>query len=264
MRVYPRTGRFSSRTAVTQMGKEAMRNSKFGLRAFGLALMAALGLMAFSAVAAQAENLSDGGKAAKFLVGGSAALSVGATFSAEQVGTGTLLVPGRVDILCTKGTTSGEVKNETDASGNAEFTGCTAWQPVTVLGASHVTKAACTVKEPIKAEGLALPKKHEGNSYILLEQKEGSALFTTIFLEGAECPLTKENKVTGSVVGLIDKNGTTEPTLLFSHEIQKLFQTSATLGDHLKFGAFESYIDAEAKGKITGPAPDVGQTLGVC
>jgi len=241
-----------------------MKNSKFGLRAFGLALMAALSLMAFTAVAAQAENLSDGGKAANFLVGKSAALSVGVTFEANQVGTGTLLVPGRVDILCTTGTTTGKVNSSTDASGTATFTGCTAWQPVTVLGASHVTKVACTVKEPIVAKGLALPKKHEGNSYVLLEQEEGSAAFTTVFLEGPECPLTKENVVKGSVVGLVDKNDTAAPVLLFNHEIQKLFQTSATLGDHLKFGAFEAYLDAEATGKVTLPVGDVGQTLGVC
>ena len=240
-----------------------MRDSKFGLRAFGLAIMAALGLMAFMAVAAQAENLSDGGKAAKFLVGKSAALAIGKSFEANQVGTGTLLVPGRVDILCTSGKTTGTVNSETDASGVATFTGCTTWQPVTVLGASHVTKVPCTVKEPIVAEGLALPKKHEGASYVLLEPKEGSVLFTTIFLSGAECPLTPENKVTGSIVGQVDNNDTTTPTLLFKHEIQKLFQTSTTAGDHLKFGAFEAYIDAEATGKVT-TASHIGQTLGIC
>ncbi len=241
-----------------------MKNSKFGLRAFGLALMAALSLMAFSAVAAQAENLSDGGKAAKFLVGKSAALAVGKTFEGNQVGTGTLLIPGRVDILCQNGTAiTGAINSETDASGTATFTGCTAWSPVTILGNPHVTKVACTVKEPIVAGGLALPKLHEGAPYILLEPKEGSASFTTIFLEGPECPLTKENKLTGSVVGQIDKNDTVEPLLLFNHTIQKLFQTSATLGDHLKFGAFEAYIDAEAHVKII-IASHIGQTVGVC
>ncbi len=228
-----------------------------------LSLAACLGLMAFTAVAAQAENLSDGGKAAKFLVEKNAALSVGKTFEANQIGTGTLLVPGRVDILCTKGIITGKVNSETDASGTASFTGCTTWQPVTVLGASHTIKTPCTVKEPIVGEGLALPKKHEGASYILLEPKEGSALFTTIFFEGPECPLTKENKVTGSAVGLIDNNDTVEPTLLFNHTIQKLFQTSATLGDHLKFGAFEAYVDGEGKGKGT-TASHIGLTVGVC
>jgi hypothetical protein len=230
-------------------------------RTLFLSVAAALGLMVFTAVAAQAEELSDGGKAAKFLVGKSAALAVGKSFEATQVGTGTLLVPGRVDILCTSGSTKGTVNSETDGTGTATFSGCTAWQPVTVLGASHVSKISCTVKEPIVAEGLALPKKHEGASYILLEPKEGSA-FTTVFLEGPECPLTKENKVTGSGVGQIDNNDTVEPTLLFSHTIQKLFQVGAA-GDHLKFGAFEAYVDGEGKGKVI-TASHVGQTVGVC
>ncbi len=239
-----------------------MKNSKFGLRAFGLALVAALSLMAFSAVAAQAEELSDGGKAAKFLVEKSAALAVGKTFEANQVGTGTLLVPGRVDILCTTGTTTGTVNNETDASGTASFTGCSAWSPVTVLGASHVTKVNCTVKEPIVAGGLALPKLHNSGQYVLLEQKEAAVPFATVFLEGAECPLTKENKVTGSVVGQVDGNDTKTPKLLFSHTIQKLFQVGAA-GDHLKFGAFEAYLDAEATGKVT-TVSHKELPLGVC
>jgi len=233
-------------------------------RTLFLSVAACLGLMAFTALAAQAANLEDGGKAAKFLVEKSAALAVGTTFEVTQVGTGTLLVPGRVDILCTKGVTTGLINSGADASASGTFTGCTAWQPVTELGKSHVTKVACTVKEPIVAGGLALPKLHEGASYVLLEQKEGVLGFTTIFLEGPECPLTKENKLDGSVVGQIDKNDTVNPTLLFDHTIQKLFQTSGTQGDHLKFGAFEAFIDAETTAKITGPAEDVGKTLGVC
>jgi len=228
--------------------------------------MAALGLMAFTAVAAQAETLSDGGKEGSFLVNKEKALAkLGVTFEANQVGTGTLLVPGRVDILCTEGKTTGEFEDNTKAFGKASFTGCTAWQPV-AEGAAHVTQVKCTVKTPIEVKkGQALPKKHEGSAYILLEE-EGE-LFTTIFLEGPECPLTKENKVTGSVLGLVDKNETTEPSLLFSQAIAKLFQPTATTGNHLKFGAFEAYLDATAEGKLT----DVNHTgegkefpLGVC
>ena len=54
----------------------------------------------------------------------------------------------------------------------------------------------------------------------------------------------KTNNITGSVVGKIDKNDTVEPLILFSQAIQKLFQVGEK-GDHLKFGALESYIDAE-------------------
>ena len=50
---------------------------KHGLKTFGVALVAALGLMALFAVGAGAENLKDGGKAGKFRVEGSSALAKG-------------------------------------------------------------------------------------------------------------------------------------------------------------------------------------------
>jgi len=241
-----------------------MKNSKFGLRAFGLALMAALSLMAFTAVAAQAVNLEDGGKPAKFLVELNAALSVGTTFEANQVGAGTLLVPGRVDILCQKGKVTGTINSETDASAVAEFTECLTWQPVTELGASHTTHIECIVKEPVIAEALVLPKLHESGFFLLFESINLSGKpFAVVTLEGAACPLTKINEVKGSVVAEIDNNDSVEPLILFSHTIQKLFQTSATAGDHLKYGAFEAYVDADAKAKITSP-PHIGKKLGIC
>jgi hypothetical protein len=240
-----------------------MRNSKFGLRAFGLALMAALGLMAFTAVAAQAEEPV--GTPGSFLVKGEKTLAkLGVTFSATQLGTGTLLVPGRVDILCTSGTATGEFHNESDVLVEATFSGCTPWQPVTVLGASHVTKVACTVAQPIVAKALGKPRLHNGGKYVLLEGTAGAnQLFASVLLEGPECPLTKHNEVKGSVVAQIDNSDTTEPTLLFSHTIQKLFQIGTTEGDRLKFGTLEAYVDGEAKGKLTDAA-HVGLTFGVC
>jgi limonene-1,2-epoxide hydrolase len=222
---------------------------------------AALGLTAFTAVAAQAEALSDGGKAGLFLVGKTGGqATLGAKFEAVQQGTATLLAPGRVDILCTKGTAKGEFENDTKAFVSAEFSGCTAWQPV-ALGATHTTAVKCTVKEPIKvAKSQALPKEHEAAPYVLIEE-EGE-FFTTIFLEGPECPVTKENKVTGAVHAVIDSNDSAEPTLLLSEETAKLFQPTATTGTHLKFGLFESYIDANLKVKLTDAA-HTGKTLGV-
>jgi hypothetical protein len=252
-----------------------MRNSKFGLRAFGLALVAALGLMAFMAVAAQAENLEDGGKAGKFLVN-KAAPTVGTTFQVSQIGTGTLLVPTRVDILCTGGTVTGEFKSSTEALGSAEFTGCTAWSPVSTF--PHVTKLPCTVSTKKEGAGgkaetvivekaIALSKLHNSEPYVLLE--EDGAAFTTIFFEGKECGLPKENIVTGSVVGKVDNNDTVNPTVLLSKAIQELFQVVTEVegkkvikGDQLKFGALQAFIDAE--GTATGTGANAGKTLGVC
>jgi len=226
-----------------------------------LSAVAAFSLTVLTADAVQAEALSEGGKAALFLVGksgGPATLST--TFGATQEGTATLLVPNRVDILCTKGTASGEFENDTKAFVSAEFSSCTTWQPV-ALEKTHATSVPCTVKEPIKVTtSQALPKEHEGEPYVLIE--ENGEIFTTVLLEGAECPITKTNKVTGSTHLLIDSNDTTEPTLLFSEEIAKLFQPTASTGNHLKFGAFEAHIDANLKIKLTDAA-HTGKTLGI-
>jgi len=229
--------------------------------ALSLSATAAIGLTGFTAVAAQAEALSDGGKAGLFLVGKTGGpATLGAKFEAAQQGTATLLVPGRVDILCTKGTAKGEFENDTKAFVSAEFSGCTTWNPV-ALGATHTTAVKCTVKEPIVvAKSQALPKEHEAAPYVLIEEEGG--ILTTIFLEGPECPLTKENKVTGAVHALIDSNDSAEPTLLLSEETTKLFQPTAATGTHLKYGPFEAYIDANLKVKLTD-AEHAGKTLGV-
>jgi hypothetical protein len=230
-------------------------------RTLFLSVAACLGLMAFTAVAAQAENLSDGGKTGSFLVNKEKALvKLGVTFSATQEGVGTLLVPGRVDILCKVGTALGEFHNENDALAEATFSQCTAWQPV-ALNLTHKIAVPCTVKEPIVMKGLLIPKKHEGAPYILLGGEEGS--LATVLMEGPECPLTKTNEVKGSLVVQIDNNDTVEPSLLFGEEIQKLFQATSTTGDHIKFGTFESYIDGVAKITLTDAAHK-GLTFGVC
>src|SRR4051794_12693306 len=60
-----------------------MRHRKLSGRVFCLAVSAAFALLAFSATAAQAENLTDGGKTALFQVLKSGSLIVGETFTAE-------------------------------------------------------------------------------------------------------------------------------------------------------------------------------------
>ncbi len=245
------------------------------LRAFGLAFVVALGLMAFMAVAAQAEEtLEDGGKAANFLIQKLTSLAKpGVTFEVNQAGTGTLLVPGRYDILCTSGTVAGEFKSSTEALFGAVFTGCTIWSPVTTF--PHVTKLACTVattkegkekEKVIIVAGIALPKKHGGAPYVLVEEDGGP--FTTIFLVGPECPLTLENKVTASVVGKVINSDTAAPTIEFNQAIQKLFQvenkeTKVIKGDQYKVGTFQAYLDGAGTGKLTDAA-HAGFTLGVC
>jgi hypothetical protein len=238
-----------------------MRDSKFGLRAFGLALVAALGLMALMAVAAQAENLTDGGKPGLFLVNKEGALAkAGVTFEVNQVGKGTLSVPGRnLGILCEVGTIKGEFKSDTEALGNASFSKCSAWEFVKVEeGKTHTNKLPCTVTEPIVVEkAIALPRKHEGAPYVLLQEDPVGSGFTVIKLTGAECALPKENKVTGTLGVAIDNNDTVTPTVLASEAVQTL------LGSKLLFGTFPAQLKGEAKGGLTDAA-HVGKTVGVC
>jgi hypothetical protein len=234
-----------------------MRDSKFGLRAFGLALVAALGLMAFMAVAAQAENLA--GTAGLFLVNKEGALAkAGVTFDVKQVGVGALSVKGRnLGILCGEALITGEFLNDKEALGKAEFKGdCLAFEYAEIekAGVTHKTPLACIVDEPIIVEkALALPRIHNSEPYVLLE--EDGAAFTTVVL--LKCALPEKNVIKGSLAVKVDNSDTIEPTVLASEAIQTLLLGS------LSFGGFAAQLKGEGKGKLTDAA-HIGKTVGVC
>ncbi len=254
-----------------------MRHSKFGLRAFGLAIVAALGLMAFTAVAAQAENLGGGGVAGKFRVEGSTALSVSRTFTGAQEGShGLLLVEGRnLTILCSTGKLlEGKVLTESEALVKVLFEGCTTWEfnlskTIPCVVAEKEEEPAGSEKfvgkEMITATALILPKLHEVSAgvselYLLFEGDPATAAFTKFILGGKECPLPKNTEVKGSVVALVTEGSTeqVQKLLTFSDPIQLLFQkrdagTNKFLeGDRLLYGTFESFIDGSATAELTG------------
>jgi len=244
-----------------------MQMPKHGLRAFGLAIMAALGLMAFFAVSAQPEDLTNGGEAGLFLIAKKGFTSeLKAKGTLEQEGTGVLQVPGRkLAILCETGTGTGEFLSDTDAHATVSFSKCTTWVYVELViekKLAHKTKIPCEVLEPIVANALALPKKHGGESFILFEQKTGAKNFAEIILHGAECPLPLTNEVQGTVVALIEPltNDTVEPLVLFNHAIQKLLGDKLIYGDSLN-GFFEAFLEGSAKGRLG--IPHAGMTLGV-
>jgi hypothetical protein len=203
-----------------------MRNRKFA-RALGLSLLAALSVMAFTAVSAQA-----GG----FLVNGAKLL---AKIVGEQEGLGTLLVPGRnLKLVCHEGEIlpGSEIISYTEALGKVLFKNClafdTAGNPLPCTPTVHETTAK------------VLPILHKNGSgvnepYVLFEPDP--TLFTIVLFTGGSCPLPEENPVNGTVVAKVDNNNTTEPLLLFDETIQLL------IGDELKFGGFKSYIDGAAK-----------------
>lgn len=86
-------------------------------------------------------------------------------------------------------------------------------------------------------------------------------MFTVVQTTGPECPLPKEYDVKGSAVAKVDQNNASEPLLLFSEAILKLFQEGSA-GDHL-FGllAAESYLEGSVKGHLL--EPHSGLTWGV-
>jgi len=238
---------------------------KFGLRAFGLALMAALGLMAFTAVAAQAETLTDGGKAALFVTLGSAT-PVGETFNAKLENLtatfggktearlhGLLLVKNlSLTILCSGFTLSGaKYLSDTEALAGIKFTGCKAFN---LAGTEELTSCIVTSKETggekevIVGTGIALPKKHEGVSYVQFEP-DGGTTFATIFFElGKGCGLTTTNPIKGTFDAQLAK-AQARPSLLSSNlAIQELMFGSVKL----LYGAQPAVIDGNVNVELLG------------
>ena len=185
-----------------------MKDSKVGLKVLGLALIAALGLMAFGAVAAQAENLTDGGKAALFEILKSGALVGGETFTGELenwtdgLKHGFLLVPTlNLSILCGNLLVEkGEFLNDKEALASIKFSECISYEfspPKNQLTVCNIIDPASGEPGVILSSGIVLPTKHEGKSYLLFHPHTGFAFATVTFEKGKECPLTLSNPVKG-------------------------------------------------------------------
>ncbi len=232
-------------------------------RVLVLSLTAAVGLMAFSAVAAEAANLGDGGKAAKFRVEGSSALAVGRTFVGglekwtDGLQHALFLVEGRnLTILCGESTIEeGKILTESEALARILFRKCA------TFNFKLTEKLPCTIKEEeIIIVALLLTKKHENELYLVLEGDPATSDLTVVAIEGEECPLPANNLMAGSLVALI-KEGSTEQAeklITFSEPIQLLFQERSgglfIKGDRVLYGAgaIEAYLDANYRINLTG------------
>ena len=232
---------------------------KHRLRALGVSLMAALGLMAFVAVAAQAENLSDGGKAGKFLIEGSGTLVKGATFTGAQVGIGKLIIPKKnAYVECKKGkVTTGTGISETEVLAVVRFEECKTFELSTGNALTFCPVLGEPSKETIDATAIALPKLHESKLFILFEPEVGK-LFAEIKF-GAECGIGVKVKIGGTgVVAEVD-NGLSQNihTITFSEAIQRLFQKRNAkdefeAGDQLLYGAVEAFLVGSATVELAG------------
>jgi hypothetical protein len=238
--------------------REQMRNSKHGLKAFVLAIMAALGMMAFAAGGAQAQNPEPLASPATNSAG-TYLINLGAALLANIDGTGglgSLLVPGRnLKIECHEAhLEEAKIHSSTDALGKVTFLGCVSLDLTTGAALPCETK----VLKTISATALALPILHgpESNreSFVLFEP-QGENFTVVTYKEGTECPLPLNNPVKGSIAGLVDDLETVKQLILFNPDIQLL------TGDKLSFGGFPSYIHADVTVELT--PPHEGQKLGI-
>lgn len=211
---------------------------KHGLKALVLTVMAALGLMAFSASSALAANLNiidepETTEVGKFLIKSGTENPTGLTtetIAGTSTKEGRLLIPGKSsEIDCASGKlTSGVVANEYEnfktatmkkgghGKGTVLFENCKVFK-TTAEGIKGEEIAACTnvlngATSPhnVTAKGLLRVAKHEGATYLVVEPEITSkanaeenekltSAFTTLKF-GGTCSLPESVKVTGGIV----------------------------------------------------------------
>jgi hypothetical protein len=245
---------------------------KHMLRALGLSLIAALGLMAFSAANALA--------AGEILVEGSAALATGRTVGGEKDGTveNTLKVPAlSIEIVCKDFSVNGTVLSGPAGTALAEvlYKECVVWsikketlELIEELKTCEILASGATkTKGDITALGIGGVLLHTGiETYLLAEGETVGGVkqpFAIVeFTKGIGCPLSTPVKVTGSAVfkvvtGNVNVGGDgpqVKPLLEASEAI------TALLGDKLLYGINPAFI--KGAGKVFLTNTDVGLKWG--
>lgn len=227
-----------------------MRDTRHGLTSIGLALLAVLGIMTFTAIGAQAQ-LPGASTPGAFLVNlGSALL---ATLAGSQMGTASLLFPSRsFKIDCTSSSVGGKINTSTDAQLMITFSGCLT---LAIPTNDHIP---CELKtlQTITMSTLVLPIAHGGESFLLLEPLPGNTSLTTIsFKSGTGCTLFLNMPITGSISALVDALDAVKSLVLFNPAIQLL------TGDVMSFGGHSIYVDSHVALELTGV--HAGQKLGI-
>lgn len=239
-----------------------MRYRRHGARLLGFLAVAALGAMA---LAASAHAVTP-----EFLINKKAVGALKATFGAEQVGRGSLLVLGlNYELNCDKLTVDeGVINSSTDAKIVLLYTECT------TLSISTGAEIACEVVEPVKAEGLLLPTElTNGKPAVLAEAIKALVNMTKVGELTKECILPFDNIVKAELCLKVDSNNSAKPALLANQAIQgecKERKTLEALGeevessgvkDKLIYGSQESFLDGQVKMSLTGL--HTGALLGV-
>lgn len=229
-----------------------MSHGKHGLRAFGLTIVAAFGLMAFMAVGAQANWLYLEGTTAVELTKNELVKV------AKHTEDGTLEIEGiNASVLCKK--IEGEdlllvPGNATTATatGSVAFSEC-----VTLEKKSGLEQPKCTPEnQPIKAAGKAKIVLHtNGQNYVLFEPEEGKPFTTIKFPE--TCALIETSNVTGSLVAECGElsGGAFVQEDCKNHQVSHLLQQASTelfTSDELKFGSHKASIKGIVSVELAG------------
>ena len=218
-----------------------MSNAKRGLKALGLSLMAAMGLMAFTAVSAQAVTWDIGGAEIKANETATGKLKAGQT--------ALLLVPAQnLVIHCTGFTVNeGTIRTDNTAHAKLTYTGCTS----KVKG---VESPAC-VPDILPVSAKILPILHSSKVYLLAEPLTAGSNFTVIHMNEDTCALPPLPAVTGSVVFECEDAGTglqkdcKEPAIL---QLVRPAPPALFTGDTLKYGLNAAEIHGKAELSLTG------------
>ena len=232
-----------------------MRNSKHGHRALILAIMTALGMMAFTAAGAQATELPGLSTLGSITIGPELKEASLHNVTGRQINAGSLLVKNRdLKIECQSlHVEEGKINSKTDGAGKVTFLKCLSFSLST---GTHLKDCQFKTLETITASALILPILHNNLTYLLFEPLVPGTPFTTVsYKEGTPCTLPLNNPVTGSVTALVDALEAVKQLILFSEAIQLL------TGDKLAFGGNPAYIDGHAEIELL--APDAGQELGI-
>jgi len=239
---------------------------KHMLRALGLSLLAALGLMAFTAAGAQAEALK--GVAGKIKIAGADA-AAGTLVEGSQEGSGTLKIPAlNTEIVCEKvKVLKGEIISGSKGEGLGQllYEECVTWgtkganqELTTKLAECEILEhSASLAKGAILANALLLVVLHEvsagvSDTYILAEPDPSvstTTLANVLYTTPSGCSLPKLIEIKGSVVFKVTLGdlalGQAEELYVLGTASKEL-SSSGLFTDELKFGINPAFIDGSA------------------
>ena len=224
-----------------------MSNAKRGLKALGLSLLAAMGLMVF---------MAEGASAASFDVNGKSGLH--ATFSAQLKEEALLSVPGQSNLVihCATATvTEGLIYTDgTKAHATINYSNCK-----TLVEGKENAKCAAEIL-PVKVK--ILPITHSGKSYLLVEPLETGKPFTTFHYNEENCALPSLPSLTGSVVFECENGSLVQESCSTLKSVRLIRPAPAALfpSDAMKYGLFAQTLEkGESEVFLTGGHS--GQTL---